>query len=93
MDVTEIILISFGLAMDAFTVSLSAGTSGLVRDIRGIFRLSFHFGLFQFLMPIIGWFLGMKVEAISSSLQSFSKPQFQRFYLFQRNIHIFALKK
>jgi putative Mn2+ efflux pump MntP len=24
-----------------------------------VFRLSFHFGLFQFLFPVLGWFLGL----------------------------------
>ena len=67
MDLLDIIMISFGLAMDAFTVSLSAGTSGLVRGPRAVFRLTFHFGLFQFMMPVIGWFLGIKVEPVISS--------------------------
>ena len=28
---------------------------------RQIFRLSFHFGLFQFLMPLVGWYLGQNM--------------------------------
>ena len=47
--------------MDAFAVSIAAGTSGRLQVKRGTFRLSFHFGLFQFLMPVIGWFLGTSV--------------------------------
>jgi putative Mn2+ efflux pump MntP len=31
---------------------------------RQVFRLAFHFGLFQFIMPILGWFLGTSVEGI-----------------------------
>ena len=27
-----------------------------------MFRVSFHFGLFQFLMPIIGWYLGAQLQ-------------------------------
>ncbi len=60
MDFTEIILISFGLAMDAFAVSLASGCSGLLGK-RATFRLAFHFGLFQFFMPVAGWFAGSKV--------------------------------
>lgn len=61
MHIIEIVVIAIGLAMDAFAVSLSAGTLNCVQNKRSIFRLSFHFGLFQFLMPIIGWFLGRSI--------------------------------
>ena len=61
MDVLEIISIAVGLSMDACAVSLAAGTSGRSRGNRAAFRLSFHFGLFQFLMPVIGWFSGRYV--------------------------------
>jgi len=57
----EILMIAVGMAMDAFAVSLGAGASGHARDGRAVFRLSFHFGLFQFLMPVIGWFLGSTI--------------------------------
>ncbi len=59
MTLLDIILISVGLAMDASAVSLVAASSGYAEDSRSKFRLAFHFGLFQFLMPIIGWFLGI----------------------------------
>ncbi len=58
MDLLEIITISVGLAMDACAVSLAAGASGRTRGKRAAFRLAFHFGLFQFLMPVVGWFGG-----------------------------------
>lgn len=61
MDFLEIVLIAVGLAMDASAVSLVAAASGYAKDPRSVFRLSFHFGLFQFLMPIIGWMLGRSV--------------------------------
>lgn len=47
--------------MDAFAVSLGAGASPCIRGYRPTFRLSFHFGLFQFLMPILGWLLGTTI--------------------------------
>jgi manganese efflux pump family protein len=62
MGLIEILLISVGLAMDAFAVSICAGTNKLTRGRRPTFRLSFHFGLFQFLMPILGWFLGTGIQ-------------------------------
>jgi len=67
MNVLEIVFIAIGLAMDASAVSLVAAASGYAKDKRAVFRLSFHFGLFQFLMPILGWILGRNiVEHISS---------------------------
>ncbi|MGD0655777.1 MAG: manganese efflux pump MntP family protein [Thermoguttaceae bacterium] len=54
--------ISLGLAMDAFAVSIAAGL-GLARVTpRHTFRVAFHFGLFQFLMPIIGWSAGRQLN-------------------------------
>ena len=63
MSFPEILLIAIGLSMDAFAVSL--GASAAERDMGGRagFRLSFHFGLFQFLMPVLGWALGATVVA------------------------------
>ncbi len=46
--------------MDAFAVALGAGLSGRARGLRAGMRLSFHFGLFQFLMPVLGWLLGSR---------------------------------
>ncbi len=47
--------------MDAFAVAISAGAYYVKTTNGQRFRLSFHFGLFQFLMPIIGWFLGVEI--------------------------------
>jgi putative Mn2+ efflux pump MntP len=67
MSLLEIILIAVGLAMDAFAVSIGAGTLASMKDLRSTIRLSFHFGLFQFLMPVIGWFLGSKIQVYVES--------------------------
>ena len=45
MNLTEILLIAFGLAMDAFAVCLGAGTTQHIKGPRPVFRLAFHFGL------------------------------------------------
>ncbi len=68
MATFEIIILAIGLAMDASAVSLAASAAGYVKDARAIFRLSFHFGLFQFLMPVLGWFLGI---SFASNFQTF----------------------
>jgi manganese efflux pump family protein len=58
MNTITLLGIALALAMDAFAVAAAVAASlpGLTR--RHVFRLSWHFGLFQFLMPVIGWFLG-----------------------------------
>jgi manganese efflux pump family protein len=49
---------SFALAMDAFAVAIVTGLILVPLTKRHIFRLSFHFGLFQALMPCLGWTAG-----------------------------------
>ncbi|HYL81931.1 MAG TPA: manganese efflux pump MntP family protein [Candidatus Acidoferrum sp.] len=66
----EIALIAGGLAMDAFAVSLAAGAAG-ARGPRAVFRLSFHFGLFQFLMPVLGWTAGLRVAGVVLTVEDF----------------------
>jgi manganese efflux pump family protein len=61
MSSIEILCIAVGLSLDAFAVSLSIGASGVAPARRAAVRLSFHFGLFQFFMPVIGWYLGSRV--------------------------------
>lgn len=62
MSYFEIIIIACGLAFDAFAVSVSSGTLKICQNPAATFRLAFHFGLFQFLMPIIGWFIGYQIS-------------------------------
>ncbi len=59
MSYPALALIAIGLGFDAFSVALSVG--GRWSDRRSRFRLCFHFGLFQFLMPIIGWQAGAQI--------------------------------
>ena len=61
MTLLELLVIAFALAMDAFAVSLAASASGRARGARSTFRLSFHFGLFQGLMPLLGWLMGVEL--------------------------------
>lgn len=68
MNILEILMIALGLAMDAFAVSIAAGTSGKLAGKRATFRLSFHFGLFQAMMPVIGWFAGIRIADLISAV-------------------------
>jgi len=69
MGTIEIIVLAFALAADAFSVAVSVGivlTSANTDEPgsisgRQMFRLSWHFGLFQFLMPIVGWAAGRTI--------------------------------
>jgi putative Mn2+ efflux pump MntP len=55
--------LAVGLAMDALAVAVATGLL-LGRPSPGhVLRLAFHFGLFQFLMPVVGWAAGRTVEA------------------------------
>jgi putative Mn2+ efflux pump MntP len=61
MEISTSLLIAIGLAMDAFAVSVGIGTTGRARSFRPVFRLSFHMGLFQGLMTLVGWMAGMSI--------------------------------
>jgi putative Mn2+ efflux pump MntP len=66
MSLIETLLMAVGLAIDAFAVSLGISAAGQANSLRARFRLAFHFGLFQFLMPIIGWLGGTQVARLIS---------------------------
>ncbi|MDR2102625.1 MAG: manganese efflux pump MntP family protein, partial [Treponema sp.] len=63
----SVILIGISLSLDAFAVSVSSGIS--IRGLRLFYmlRASFFFGFFQFLMPVIGWFLGKRLISYISA--------------------------
>ncbi|MBU1566447.1 MAG: manganese efflux pump MntP family protein [Proteobacteria bacterium] len=63
MNLLTILGIAVALAMDAFAVAIATGVSLKQVSIRQTFRLSWHFGLFQAFMPIIGWGLGSSVQS------------------------------
>lgn len=52
------LLIAVGLSMDAFAVSVSSGICIPDLRFRHAFRAAAFFGLFQFLMPLAGYFAG-----------------------------------
>ena len=58
MDLVSVVLIGIGLAMDAFAVSICKGLAMKKPTIRVIIIVGFWFGVFQMLMPIIGYHLG-----------------------------------
>lgn len=61
MNWLSVLGLSVGLATDALAVSIAVGLSLESITPRHVFRIGFHFGLFQFLMPILGWLAGEQV--------------------------------
>ena len=58
LETSTILVIAVALAMDAFSVAVASGISLPEVTGRHVFRLAWHFGLFQFMMPVIGWYAG-----------------------------------
>jgi putative Mn2+ efflux pump MntP len=63
-----ILAIALGLAMDCFAVALGASVTLRRATARQTFRLAFHFGLFQFLMPVLGWLAGLTVASLMAKV-------------------------
>ena len=62
MNFFELILTAIGLSMDAFSVSICKGLSLKEIDYKKSFKIGIYFGLFQAIMPIIGYFLGYNLK-------------------------------
>ncbi len=58
METVSIVLIAVALAMDAFAVSLCKGLAMKRPDLRSVITIALWFGIFQALMPVIGYLLG-----------------------------------
>jgi len=61
MSYLEIFAIAVGLAMDAFAVAIASGICLGTVTRRQVLRMAFSFGLFQAVMPVIGWLAGLKL--------------------------------
>ncbi len=58
MGIIEIVILSFGLAMDAFAVSICKGLAIKKVNFKSMLIVGLYFGIFQAGMPIIGYLLG-----------------------------------
>lgn len=68
MGLFELILIAVGLSMDAFAVSICKGLNMRRMNYRHAGIIALFFGVFQALMPAIGWFLGKQFESYITSV-------------------------
>ncbi len=62
MSLLALFALAVALSMDAFAVSVASGIRLRKTHARGGTRMSLAFGFFQFLMPLIGWMLGLGVR-------------------------------
>lgn len=68
MNFTTIILIAFALAMDAFAVSITYGTSIHDLKIKSAIKIAIFFGSFQAFMPILGYIAGVGMKDFISGI-------------------------
>lgn len=61
MGFLSILLIALGLAADCFTVAISGSIAMRTFSFLQVFRTSLAFGIFQGLMPVLGWLAGRSV--------------------------------
>ena len=68
MDYFSLCGIAVGLAMDAFAVCITSGA--VTRRVNAFFaaKLAFTFGIFQAVMPMLGWMIGKAGESIINAV-------------------------
>lgn len=69
MSPLEIIAIAAGLGLDAMSVSAAVGVRW--HGPRQKFRLAWHMGLFQFLMPVTGYLAGAQIASFAQQFGSY----------------------
>jgi putative Mn2+ efflux pump MntP len=67
IDVISLIMLSIGLAMDAFSVATVTGFGLDKLKIKDATKMSFSFGAAHTVMPILGWAMGATVVRFISS--------------------------
>ena len=64
-------MLGFGLAMDAFSVSLANGLNEAKMNKKKMLGVAGTFALFQGAMPLIGWFLVTRLTSFFNAIQGF----------------------
>ena len=67
MNIVVVFSIALALAMDAFTVSVGLSLGPGQIGTRQAIRLSTSFGIFQFMMPLLGWLAGTRILSVIQS--------------------------
>lgn len=67
LGILELLLIAIGLSMDAFAVAICKGLSTRKCTWKKMLIVGAYFGVFQALMPVIGYFVGRQFESLITS--------------------------
>lgn len=68
MSFVSILLTAFALSMDAFAVSVTKGITLKSINMKIAFKIALFFGLFQGVMPFLGWAAGIRFESYITSI-------------------------
>lgn len=68
MGIIELLLLSVGLGIDAFAISVCKGISMKKMNWKKAIIIGLYFGGFQALMPVIGYFLGSAFESLITNI-------------------------
>ncbi len=68
MSFITIILLAIALAMDAFAVSIASGIAIKNMSIKNSFIIASWFGIFQAVMPLLGWLGGIRLQGFISGV-------------------------
>lgn len=68
MSMWELFVIAVGLSMDAFAVSVCKGLSVPKLKLEHSLICGAYFGVFQALMPLAGWLLGVQFQSMINSI-------------------------
>jgi manganese efflux pump family protein len=64
----QIFLIAFGLAMDAFSVSIAGGMKAQRAKTSDALKVALFFGVFQAVMPVFGWLVGQAAKGFIAGI-------------------------
>ncbi len=64
MEIIDLFLIGVGVAMDAFAVSVGKGLTMKNKSLKNAIIIATYFGIFQAIMPTLGYFLGVSIGNI-----------------------------
>ena len=68
MGLLDLFLLAVGLSMDAFAVSVCKGLSMKQMKWKYALNAGLYFGIFQAVMPLIGYFLGFKFQSLITNI-------------------------
>ena len=71
MNLLELFLVGVGLSMDACAVSICKGISLKKINLKNILTIGLYFSIFQAVMPLIGYFLGISFHEIIDSIDHY----------------------